>query len=318
MSTWAHDPEGTPPQETSAAELIREVAAALRMARWSGVEAAPRHAYTPPTVPAQQGSAQQGSAHHAPGPQVPVIPGVVRPTPPLAPAPQPSPAPPATQTPEVPHLPRLPDFMRQPTAQPGAQPAVAQPPTPVQVDAQAQLAAIQARAEQCAKCPRAQTRQTVVFGQGNPSARLLILLDAPNQGDEAAGRPGTGPEGALLDRMIAGMGLTRGDVWLTYLCLCRDGQRSPTAEEAATCSAWLRQQWQAVQPEAMLAMGGSAARFLTRQDRGLDELRGQWVTVRDTPAMLTWSPADLLADESRKRAAWADLQQVMVKLGLRR
>ncbi len=115
------------------------------------------------------------------------------------------------------------------------------------------------------------------------------------------------------------MGLSRSDVWMTSLVLCRDpDDRKPSAEEARTCSAWLKAQWDVIQPQFLLAFGEVPAQLLAQRTAPLAELRGRWMTARQVPAIATWSPQDVLADGAKKREVWADLQLVMERMALSR
>ena len=269
-------------------ELLREVAAALRLASWQGVAAVAR----------------------VKAPALPVLA--------VAPAPVELPVGGARSTPTA--------AIRAPATAPTAVQAPMLPAFSFSADLAAQhknrLAHVEdmfVRAQACTKCPRAQGRLRVVPGGGSTLARLLVVLEAPSLSDEQAGRPAQGEAGELLNKMLLAMGLHRDDVWLTYLCLCRGASDTPVSpSEAAQCSPWLRQQWETINPSCMVIFGEAAARFFLRRDASLATLRGQWQLVRNAHAIATWSLAEVLADPAKKREVWADLQQVMRKLGLRK
>lgn len=297
MDTPPRDDSPSAPQGDADAEtLIREVAAALRMARWGGVEAVERRRLSPSPAAPQPALPVRASAHPVGSPRAPAA---VLQTAVAA-------AVPATQGPLLPAVPSI--LVRPP---PGLT-------VPAQPSPDEQMRALQGRADSCTRCPRHGGRRLVVHGQGNPEARLLVLLDSPSAEDEAVGQVATGRGGELLDAMLAAMGLNRQQIWLCYLVQCRDGDRTPTAEEVTACSGWLLAQWKIVRPQVALAMGLLPAQLMARQAKPLAELRGQWFDVRGTAALATWAPEDLLAaDKALKRQAWDDLRQVMARLGLR-
>jgi len=275
-------PPFDPADDRAVAELIAQVGAALRMARWGGVDAVARRARPAPTLAA--------SSPRPDSPQPLATTRVSAPPPVSKPAPT------------------------QPSASPLAQlAAVSRRP-----QAQAALEALAGEAAECARCPRRQGSARVVFGSGNPVAKTLILLGSPSAAADASGKVGQGEAGALLDKMVGAIGLHRDDTWLTHVCLCHGGGIRPSASETKTCSTWLTKQWEVVQPKALLAFGEVPAQFLLRQALPLAQLRGKWFEIRGVPALCTWSPEELLAEPARKREAWADLQSFMNHLGLRR
>lgn len=299
------------PTDDDPAELLRQVAAALRMARWRGVEAVPRAA-APAVATAPIASAAQ---HARPEPPTaPAKPTRELPAPPVRPPAAP-PSPRASQP-----APRLSQPIGQQSLLGGPQPSeIAAARALHRSETRKRLDDVFARAAACVRCPRHQGRLRTVAGTGSPTAKLFFVLGAPDEAAEKAAKPAQGPVGELLDKMLQAMGLHRDEVWLTHLCLCRGAADTPLlAEQAAQCSPWLRQQWEAIGPQVLVIFGQEPAQFLLRSQAPLGELRGAWHTVRDTPTRATWSVADLLADPAKKRQAWEDLQAVMHRVGLRR
>ncbi|MBI5608180.1 MAG: hypothetical protein HY902_04815 [Deltaproteobacteria bacterium] len=275
-------PPFDPADDRAVAELIAQVGAALRMARWGGVDAVARKPRQAPTVAPNQ-LRQEGTQ---PAAQPRVSQG--------GPASRP-----AAPGPAVSPLAQLAAVSRRPQAQ-------------------AALETLAAEAAECARCPRREASSRVVFGSGNPVAKTMILLGSPGAAADATGKVGQGEAGALLDKMVGAIGLHRDDAWFTHVCLCHGGGARPTAADTRTCSTWLTKQWEVVQPKALLAFGEVPAQFLLRQALPLAQLRGKWFEIRGVPALCTWSPEELLAEPARKREAWADLQSFMNHLGLRR
>ena len=169
---------------------------------------------------------------------------------------------------------------------------------------------------QCQKCPLAPTRHTVVFGEGNPHARLMFVGEGPGEQGDLQGRPFVGPAGQLLDRMILAMQFTREEVYIANVVKCRPPHnRNPEPEEADACRGYLARQIELIQPEVIVVLGAVAARFLLQRREGITRLRGHWLGYNGIPVMPTFHPSYLLRDPSGKRLAWSDLQQVMKVFG---
>lgn len=142
---------------------------------------------------------------------------------------------------------------------------------------------VAAAASQCRACARAESRRVVVFGHGNPNARLMLVGEAPSETDDATGKPYTGPAGNLLDQALAAAGIHRDEIWITNTVRCfagreRNGRvenRPATAREISACRVWMDLELQMVNPKVILAVGASAARTLIHPEFRLQEQRGQ-------------------------------------------
>ncbi len=168
----------------------------------------------------------------------------------------------------------------------------------------------------CRRCPLAATRTNVVFGEGDPHARLMFIGEGPGADEDRLGRPFVGRAGQLLDKMIAAMRFKREEVYIANVVKCRPpGNRVPTPEEAIRCIGYLERQINFVRPEVIVLLGATATSFLLKRNEGITKLRGIWPDYNGIPVMPTFHPAFLLRQESAKREAWHDLQQVMDKLG---
>lgn len=179
------------------------------------------------------------------------------------------------------------------------------------------LAAIRAAIGDCDRCKLCEGRHNIVFGVGNPEARLMFVGEGPGQEEDRQGEPFVGKAGQLLDKMIAAMGLARGDVFIANVVKCRPpNNRDPEPDEVLSCSPFLRQQIAAVQPEVLVALGKFAGNTLTGRSGSLGAIRGRWHEFDGIPLMPTYHPAYLLRNPAGKRDAWNDLQSVMGKLGL--
>ena len=181
------------------------------------------------------------------------------------------------------------------------------------------LRAIQEEIGDCTRCPLAYAgRRTIVFGDGDPAARLMFVGEGPGADEDASGTPFVGKAGQLLNNMIAAMGLKREQVYIANIVKCRPPQnRVPEPVEANTCSQFLLRQMDVVQPQVVVALGSTAATYLLGVRQSLTSLRGRWHDVRGAKLAVTYHPAFLLRDPRQKGEAWKDLQMVMAELGLK-
>jgi DNA polymerase len=170
---------------------------------------------------------------------------------------------------------------------------------------------------ECTRCKLHKGRHTIVFGVGNPRARLMFVGEAPGEDEDLQGIPFVGKAGQLLTKMIEAMGLARGDVYICNTVKCRPpNNRNPEPDELAACEPFLKGQLTAVKPEVIVTLGKFAAQALLREDSPISRMRGQWKTYAGIPLMPTFHPAYLLRSPGEKGKVWDDLKQVMKKLDL--
>ena len=170
----------------------------------------------------------------------------------------------------------------------------------------------------CKRCALHTGRHTIVFGVGNPAARLMFVGEGPGADEDAQGLPFVGRAGQLLNNMIAAMGLKREECYIANVVKCRPpGNRTPEPDEANTCSPFLFRQIDAVRPQVLVALGATAATYLLGQRQPLAGLRGRVHAFRGMSLIVTYHPAFLLRDPRQKKEAWADLQIAMKELGLK-
>ena len=186
-------------------------------------------------------------------------------------------------------------------------------------DRAAALEAIRADIGDCTRCPLAYAgRRTIVFGDGDPNARLMFVGEGPGADEDAQGLPFVGKSGQLLNNMIGAMGLTREQVYIANIVKCRPpANRAPEPLEANTCTQFLMRQIDVVRPEYLVALGATAAMYLLGVRQSLGSLRGRFHEVRGARAVITFHPAFLLRDPRQKGEAWKDLQMVMAAMGLK-
>jgi uracil-DNA glycosylase len=196
-----------------------------------------------------------------------------------------------------------------------AAPAQAAPLPPEQHFAALKL--IREEIGDCTRCKLSEARNKIVFGDGDPNARLMFVGEGPGADEDASGLPFVGRGGQLLNNMINAMGLKREQVYIANIVKCRPpANRTPEADEAHTCSPFLFQQIDVVRPKVLVALGQTAVTYLTGEKRPLSAWRGTVHPLRGTKLIVTYHPAFLLRDPNQKRAAWADLQIAMRELGL--
>jgi uracil-DNA glycosylase len=180
------------------------------------------------------------------------------------------------------------------------------------------LRAIRDEIGDCQRCPLAPTRNKIVFGDGNPNARLMFVGEGPGADEDAQGLPFVGRGGQLLNNMIAAMGLKREEVYIANIVKCRPPKnRVPEPIEANTCKPFLFQQIEVIQPELIVALGSTAATYLLGAKASLSSLRGRLHRAFNTKLIVSYHPAFLLRDPTQKKEAWKDLQMAMAELGLR-
>jgi uracil-DNA glycosylase family 4 len=185
-------------------------------------------------------------------------------------------------------------------------------------DRHASLLRLSADVAGCRACALCETRTQTVFADGDPSARIMFIGEAPGADEDAQGVPFVGRAGQLLTKMIeAGMGLSRSDVYIANVLKCRPpGNRNPEPEEIARCRGFLEAQIDLVKPTVLVALGKFAAQFLLETDEGMMRMRGRWGSYRGIPVMPTYHPSFLLRQPERKKEAWEDLLKVLAKVGL--
>jgi DNA polymerase len=170
---------------------------------------------------------------------------------------------------------------------------------------------IRADVGECLRCPLHQGRKTIVHTEGQTSARLMFVGEAPGADEDASGRPFVGRAGQLLNKIIEAIGLKRDDVLIGNVNRCRPpGNRTPTTEEAHTCKPFLLREINIARPDVIVVLGNTAMKNLLDTKEGITRLRGQFQDYRGIKVMPTFHPAYLLRDPSKKREVWDDMKKV--------
>jgi len=194
------------------------------------------------------------------------------------------------------------------------------PAGPEEKTVTASLEAVREDLGECTRCPLHRTRTTIVFGEGNPAARLMFIGEGPGADEDRQGRPFVGRAGQLLTKMIEAMGLHRSEVYIANVVKCRPPRnREPDRLEIDTCFPFLEAQIKAIGPEVIVALGKVASASLLEAQEPIGKLRGRIHYRQGIPVMPTYHPSFLLRNESDRRwkgETWSDLKQVMALLAL--
>lgn len=167
----------------------------------------------------------------------------------------------------------------------------------------------------CTRCKLCKGRTNLVFGVGNPKAKLMFIGEAPGADEDAQGIPFVGRAGQLLTKIIEGMGLKREDVYIANVAKCRPPEnRNPEPDEIAACMPFLKQQIEIIKPKVIMCLGKFAAQTVLDTQVTISKLRGTFQDVNGVAVMPAFHPAYLLRNPSMKRIMWEDCKLVMAKL----
>ena len=184
-------------------------------------------------------------------------------------------------------------------------------------DPVALLAGIRDDLGECTRCKLHEQRTKLVFGVGNPRARLMFIGEGPGADEDAQGEPFVGRAGKKLNEMIKAIGLAREDVYIANVVKCRPpGNRDPESDEVATCSPFLFRQIAAIRPRVIVTLGAPAARTVLGFKGGISKIRGTWQSCRGIDVMPTYHPAYLLRayTPENRRKVWDDLKTARVRM----
>jgi len=204
----------------------------------------------------------------------------------------------------------------------GGRAASAAPPGADREERRARLESLRVEHDStCSHCTTATFHTQTVFGEGDPSASLMFVGEAPGETEDRLGRPFVGRAGEKLDEIIRAMGLTREAVYIANVLKSRPpDNRTPLQHEVEACGPWLCRQIAIVRPRAIVTLGGPATKLLLKVEQGITRLRGIWATYRDgeieIPVMPTFHPAYLLRNYTpeTRRQVWDDMCKVTALL----
>lgn len=183
---------------------------------------------------------------------------------------------------------------------------------------------VREQALQCRRCGLCETRTNVVFFDGNPNAKLMIIGEGPGQREDETGTPFVGRAGQLLTKILESVKIDRkNDTYICNIVKCRPPQnRVPTKDEAASCKPFLEAQIEFVKPKIILLAGATAVQYILQVKDPISRIRGQWFPYKNgAKVMPIFHPSYLLRNESKevgspKWLMWQDIQAVKKELDL--
>jgi DNA polymerase len=182
-------------------------------------------------------------------------------------------------------------------------------------DTAARLSLIRADLGDCRRCKLHEKRTSIVFGVGDPQARLMFIGEGPGADEDRQGEPFVGRAGQLLTKIIEAMGLRRDQVYIANVVKCRPPEnRTPLPDEVITCSPFLFQQIAAIRPRVIVCLGTPAAQTVLGTRETITRMRGTFREVDGIRIMPTFHPAYLLRNPAAKREVWDDMKLVMACL----
>lgn len=164
----------------------------------------------------------------------------------------------------------------------------------------------------CQKCSLHKLRNNLVFGAGNPDAELMLIGEAPGREEDLQGKPFVGAAGRLLTEVLAGVGLSRAEVYIANVLKCRPpGNRNPQPEEIKACFPYLEGQIEIIKPKLICTMGNFASQLLLNTSQGITHIRGkiQWYK-KNTSIIPIFHPAACIYKPGWERDFWEDLKMV--------
>ena len=189
--------------------------------------------------------------------------------------------------------------------------AAAPAPAAVSGAAARLLVAIREEIGDCQRCRLAPTRKTIVFGQGSPSARLMFVGEAPGADEDEQGLAFVGKAGQLLTKIIEAIGMTRDEVYIANVLMCRPPQnRNPEPDEVTACQPFLEQKIEAIRPKVLVGLGKFGAHWLLKTAEPITRLRGRLGRYNGITVMPTYHPAYLLRNPGAKKEVWEDMKVV--------
>jgi len=193
-------------------------------------------------------------------------------------------------------------------------------------DNSGRLEELRAHIGDCRRCKLHATRNTIVFGEGSPEARVMFIGEGPGREEDLQGRPFVGRAGQLLTAIIEkGMMMKRSDVYIANVVKCRptvdmkfERDRPPDDEERSACGQFLLKQIEIIRPAVIITLGNPSTHFLLNIKQGITKARGNWFMYGDIPVMPTYHPSYILrngGDASLlKRDVWDDIKKVLDRL----
>jgi uracil-DNA glycosylase family 4 len=169
----------------------------------------------------------------------------------------------------------------------------------------------------CKRCKLHRGRKTIVFGEGNEKATLMLIGEGPGYDEDVQGRPFVGKAGQLLTKILQSINLPREEVYIANIIKCRPPQnRNPEPDEIQSCSPFLIKQIHVIQPKIICALGTFSTQTLLKTDAKITALRGKVYDLEGIKVMPTYHPAFLLRNPERKREVWEDMKKIVELLNI--
>jgi len=173
------------------------------------------------------------------------------------------------------------------------------------------LPALREHIGDCQRCPLGATRNRLVFGVGDPNARLLFVGEAPGRNEDLNGEPFVGAAGKLLDELLASIGLDRSQVFIANVLKCRPpGNRNPLPVEIETCTPFLAEQVRLIDPVVIATLGNFATKYILGTETGITQLRGKLYHVDDRQVVPIYHPAAALYSPDKRKYLFEDFARL--------
>ncbi|NLJ72678.1 MAG: uracil-DNA glycosylase [Syntrophomonadaceae bacterium] len=171
------------------------------------------------------------------------------------------------------------------------------------------LAELEAQAQGCSLCRLRDTCKNVIFGEGKPDARLMLIGEGPGKDEDDIGRPFVGKAGQLLDKILLAAEIPRSEVYIANVIKCRPpSNRLPKPDEVKVCQNYLEAQIRLIKPDIIVCLGALASSVVIDKNARITKIRGNWYKRHTIRIMPTFHPAALLRNEDYKRPVWEDFK----------
>ncbi len=182
---------------------------------------------------------------------------------------------------------------------------------------ESRLSQLEKEVQSCTKCNLSCARKNVVFGTGNPHAKLMLIGEGPGYDEDVQGKPFVGKAGQLLTKILKAINLERDEVYIANIVKCRPpNNRTPEPIEIASCKPYLEEQIALIQPKIICTLGAVATNALLEIDGSITRIRGKFCDYKGIKLMPTFHPAYLLRNPEKKKEVWEDVQKIQKELAL--
>ncbi|MBS1128981.1 MAG: Uracil-DNA glycosylase, family 4 [Nitrospirae bacterium] len=188
----------------------------------------------------------------------------------------------------------------------------------VQAGQPATLESIRNEIGDCTRCKLHKGRNSIVYGEGDPKAKIVFVGEGPGFEEDQQGRPFVGAAGQLLTDIIEkGMKIKRAEVYICNIVKCRPpNNRNPEPDEVEACIGFVKKQIVAINPRVIVTLGNVPTQNLLGTKQGITRMRGTWQEYNGIPVMPTFHPSYLLRSPGEKKWVWIDIKKVMERLGI--